>query len=116
MLYLVFKTALSAVIIVAVGELARRSPLSAGLLASLPLVSVLAIIWLYVDTGSTTQVTDLCRSIFLLILPSLIFFVALPLSLKIGTGFPAAVAIAIAVTTATYTAYVALLDRFGITF
>ncbi len=51
-----------------------------------------------------------------MILPSLIFFVALPLSLKIGTGFPAAVAIAIAVTTATYTAYVALLDRFGITF
>ena len=76
MLYLAVKTMISAVLIVAIGELAKRSPLAAGLIASIPLLSLLAIVWLYVDTRSVEQVSALSWSILLMILPSLLFLIA----------------------------------------
>ena len=108
MLYFAFKTIISAVIIVSVAEIAKRSPLLAGLVASLPLVSVLAIVWLYVDTKSPEQVIELSRGILLMILPSLIFFIALP--------FTFALIASMLITAATYWLYTALLGRLGVTF
>ena len=114
MFYLALKTVISAVVIVAVAEIAKRSPLFAGLIASLPLVSVLAIIWLYADTRSAEPVIDLSRSILLMILPSLVFFLALPVALKIGVPFAPALIVAIAVTAGTYWGYTQILGRWGI--
>jgi hypothetical protein len=94
MLYYFIKLLFSAVIIVVVSELAKRQPAWAGALASLPLVSLLAIVWLYVDTRSTAQVAELSLSIFWLVLPSLLFFVALPLLLRQGLGFTSALTLA----------------------
>ncbi|MDX1580797.1 MAG: DUF3147 family protein, partial [Alphaproteobacteria bacterium] len=53
MLYLALKTLISAVIIVIVSEVAKRSPAFGALIASLPLVSVLGMIWLWRDTTDT---------------------------------------------------------------
>lgn len=114
MLYLVIKTAITAALVVAIGEVAKRSPLFAGLLASLPLVSVLAILWLYADTRSAGDVARLCWSILLMIPPSLVFFVALPLALRFDLGFAVSLALAIAVTAASYWSYMTILGRFGI--
>lgn len=116
MLYLAVKTAVSAVLIVAVGEIAKRSPLVAGLLASLPLLSLLALLWLYVDTRSVEQVSALSWSILLMILPSLPFLIVLPLLLKAGAPFAAAMLAAVAVTAGGYWGYAKLLGRFGIGF
>lgn len=116
MMYLALKTAVSAVLIVAVGEIAKRSPLFAGLLASIPLLSLLAIVWLYLDTRSAAQVSALSWSILLMILPSLLFLVALPLLLRAGVPFPLALALAVAVTAAGYWGYARLLARFGVAF
>lgn len=106
MLYYVVKLLLSALVIVAVSELAKRQPAWGGLLASLPLVSLLAIVWLYVDTHSVQQVSELSLSIFWLVLPSLLFFVALPLLLRQGLAFTPALLLA---TVATLTAYALML-------
>src|SRR5215471_1396625 len=102
MLYYIVKLSLSAVIIVAVSELAKRQPAWGGLLASLPLVSLLAIIWLYVDTRDVRQVSELSLSIFWLVLPSLLFFLALPLLLRQGLGFTLSLCAAVVVTLAAY--------------
>jgi len=115
-LYLAVKTLISAVLIVAVGEIAKRSPLVAGLLASIPLLSLLALVWLYVDTRSAEQVSALSWSILLMILPSLLFLVVLPLLLKAGAPFAVAMTGAVAVTAAGYWGYAKLLGRFGIEF
>ncbi len=88
MTYLIFKTIISAVIIVAVSEVSKKSPLLGAILASLPLVSYLGIIWLYIDTESKTQVAQLSRSFFWMVIPSLSFFVVLPLLLKIEVNIP----------------------------
>ncbi|TYB30785.1 MAG: DUF3147 family protein [Candidatus Mcinerneyibacterium aminivorans] len=87
MLYYIIKIFLSAIIVVVVSEIAKRSSLLGGLIASLPLTSILALIWLYFDTRSIQKVINLSQSIFWLVLPSLILFVILPILLKKGINF-----------------------------
>ena len=81
-MYIVIKTILTVIIIVTISEIARRSSFVAGILASIPLTSALALTWLYLDTKDIRSVIDLSNSILLLIPPSLIFFIVLPLALK----------------------------------
>ena len=87
MLYYVLKVLLSAIIIVVVSEVAKRSSLFGALIASLPLTSILAIIWLYVDTSDTSKIGALATDILWLVIPSLLFFIALPLLLRNGVQF-----------------------------
>lgn len=87
MVYLIFKTLLSAVVLVAVSEIAKRSSVWAALVASLPLTSILAMVWLYLDTKETATIAQLSRDIFWLVLPSLVFFVVLPWLLERGWQF-----------------------------
>ena len=62
---------MTAVLVVAISEVAKRSSLLGAVLASIPLTSVLAMIWLYADTGDAEKVADLATGIFWLVLPSL---------------------------------------------
>ena len=71
MTYLIVKALISGLLIAAISELAKRSPGIGALVASLPLVSILAMIWLWRDTGDTARIADLAYSTFWLVLPSL---------------------------------------------
>jgi hypothetical protein len=101
-LYLVIKAAISGVIVALVSEIARRYPGWGGLVASLPLTSLLAMIWLWRDTDDSLRVAELSSSTFWFILPSLPLFVVLPMLLKSGMAFWAAMAIVVAGTLALY--------------
>lgn len=87
MFYLVIKVVISALLIVAIGEVSKRYTAVGAILASVPLVSVLAMIWLYVDTKNTEAVAQLSRDIFWLVIPSLVLFVALPIFLTRKVNF-----------------------------
>ena len=87
MLYLLIKTALSGAIVAAVSEIARRYPTWGGLVASLPLTSLLAMIWLWRDSRDPERVAELAGGIFWFILPSLPMFLVLPWMLRSGVGF-----------------------------
>lgn len=108
------KIALSAVILVAVAEIAKRSSFWGAALASLPLTSLLAFIWLYIDTGSVHKVTDLSLGIFWLVLPSLVLFVMLPLLLRTGLDFWLSLMISCLATAAAYFGMIKLLAVVGI--
>jgi hypothetical protein len=110
----VVKIVLTTVLIVAISEISKRSSFVASLLASLPLVSVLAMVWLYLDTKDVTKVSDLSTGIFWLVIPSLALFLVLPLLLKQGLDFYLSMGISIGVTILCYWSMVALLGRFGI--
>ena len=114
MLYTAFKFAITAVLIVAISEIAKRSSLLGAILASIPLVSVLAMIWLYVDTSDAEKVASLAVSVFWLVLPSLVLFIALPLLLRAGADFSFSMAISITLTVAAYFLMISLLGKFGI--
>jgi hypothetical protein len=110
----VVKFLLTSLIVVAIAEAGKRSSLLGALLASLPLTSLLALIWLYADTRDAEKVADLATGIFWLVLPSLILFVALPLLLRRGLPFAPSLAVASALTIVGYFAMLAGLKRFGI--
>jgi hypothetical protein len=101
-LYLVIKAAISGVIVALVSEIARRHPGWGGLVASLPLTSLLAMVWLWRDSGDSLKVAELASSTFWFILPSLPLFVVLPMLLRSGLAFWAAMAIVVAGTLALY--------------
>jgi hypothetical protein len=101
-LYLLIKAALSGVIVAAASEIARRYPGWGGLVASLPLTSLLAMIWLWRDSGDSGQVADLSVSIIWFILPSLPLFIVLPMLLRSGVGFWTSMALCVAGTLALY--------------
>ena len=114
MLYLVIKAAISGAIVAAVSEIARRYPGWGGLVASLPLTSLLAMIWLWRDSGDTMKVAELSQGTLWFILPSLPLFIALPLLLKSGLGFWASMAIVIVGTLALYAAWFWAAPKIGI--
>jgi hypothetical protein len=108
------KIALSALILVVVAEVAKRSTFWAAALASLPLISLLAFVWLYLDTGDVQKVAALAGGIFWLVLPSLLLFVLLPILLRNGWGFWLSLAVSIAATALAYLGMIKLLAVFGI--
>ncbi|MFL6764727.1 MAG: DUF3147 family protein [Sphingomicrobium sp.] len=114
MLYLIVKAALSGVIVAAVSEIARRYPGWGGLVASLPLTSLLAMLWLYRDTNDAGRVAELSVSTIWFFVPSIPLFIALPLLIRSGLGFWASMALAIAGTLALYAAWFWAAPRLGI--
>ena len=86
----------------------------AAVLVSLPLTSVLALTWLWLDTHSIDEVADLSWAILWIVLPSVVLFIALPILLRNGVPFVPAMLAACALTAVGYVGYVRLLERFGI--
>jgi TRAP-type mannitol/chloroaromatic compound transport system permease large subunit len=111
--YLLLKAVLSGAIIAAASEVARRSSVLGAVLISLPLSSILAMIWLYRDTNQRDEVAALSWSILWVIPPSLVFFVVLPLTLR-SAGFWPSLLLASLVTALTYAAWVLIARRFGL--
>lgn len=114
MTYLIIKAALSGIIVMIVSEVARRSPGLGGLIASLPLVSVLGIIWLWRDTSDAERIAVHAESTFWFVLPSLPMFLAFPAMLRNGVGFWIALALSCALTIGLYALTLWLLPRVGI--
>jgi len=102
MMQYAIKVMITALVVVAVSETAKRSSLIAALIASLPLTSLLAFVWLYADTHDTARIASLSLDILWLVVPSLVLFVVLPLLLRLGWGFWVSLGTACACTALAY--------------
>lgn len=114
MLYTAIKIAITAIIAVAVSEISKRSSAFGAVIASLPLTSLLAFVWLYGETGDTDKIARLSQSIFWYVLPSLILFIVLPLLLRAGLGFWPALLASSTLTFLAYLAMTSVLARLGV--
>ena len=114
MLYAVIKALLSGVIIAAASEAAKRSPAIGAVILSLPLMSILAFIWLWRDTSDTEGIAALSQSTFWFVLPTLPMFLVLPAMLRGGMGFWTSLGLSCLVTLALYAAMAWTLGKFGI--
>ena len=108
MAYYIVKIAVTTALIVLISEISKRSTLAGAVLASVPLVSVLAMIWLYSETRDTAQVAALARSVLWLVLPSLALFILLPVLLERGLNFYASLAASIGGTIVAYFVTIAM--------
>lgn len=113
--YLLAKSALSGLIVMLVSEIARRSPGLGGLVASLPLVSLLGILWLWHETHDIGRIAAHAQATFWFVLPSLPMFLVLPALLRHGMSLWLSLALCCILTMALYTLTLWLLPKLGIT-
>src|SRR6188768_2167389 len=104
MFYLLIKAALSGVIIAVASEVARRWPGWGALIVSLPLLSVLAMIWLWRDTHDPVRLAAHAEATLWFVLPSLPMFLLIPALLRHGVPFWSSLALGCALTVALYLA------------
>lgn len=114
MLQYAFKVIVSALIIVAVSELGKRSSFWGALLTSLPLTSLMAFIWIWRDTGNAEAIASLSHGIFWMVIAALPLFLILPTLLRSGVGFWSSLGLSCLVTVGVYFALTWVLGRFGV--
>lgn len=106
---LAIKALISGVLIAAASEIARRSPGWGGLIASLPLVSFLTMLWLWHDGAGAGRIADLALSSTAYVVASLPAFLILAAVLRVGGSVPVAL---LAFVLAAFAGYRAMM-RFG---
>ncbi len=110
----IVKIVLSALLIVLIAEVSKRSTMMGAVLASIPIISVMAITWLYIDTHNLTTISRLSWDVFWLVIPSLILFVTLPIFIKLKVPFYGAMGLAILATASGYGVMIVILSRLGV--
>lgn len=113
-IYYTVKVFITTILIVVISEISKRSSFVGALLASIPLISVLAMFWLYFDTKDVAKVSALASGVFWLVIPSLVLFISLPLLIKQGLQFYFSMFLAIALTIVAYWLMLLVLSYFGI--
>ena len=105
---------LSGLIVATVAFVARKSPGLGGMIASIPLVSTLGMIWLWRDTGDTKLVADYVYSAFWYFLPSMPMFLLIPWLLRSGANFWLALGAGVTLTFVLYLITIGIAARFGV--
>jgi hypothetical protein len=100
--------------IVLISEVSKKFPTLGGLIASLPLLSVLGMIWLWVDTHDAERLASHALGTFWYVLPSLPMFLLVPWLLRKGLNFGLGLTLSCLLTVVLYSAMVLLLRRFGV--
>jgi len=113
-LYALVKALLSGAIVATVSETAKRHPAAGALIASLPIVSILGMIWLWRDTHDVERMASHAGATFWYVLPSLPMFVLIPALLRHGTGFWVALGLGCFLTVLLYVGTSVALARFGV--
>lgn len=114
MLYLVLKALISGCIVVAVSEIAKRHPGFGALTASLPLISILGMMWLWLEKPDVTNMADHAQATFWYVLPSLPMFLLIPMLLRRGVSFWPSLLLGCAITAALYIAMTWIAPRLGL--
>ena len=113
MIWLVTKFAITAALIVLVSEVAKRSDKAGALIAALPLVTLLALVWLHVEGQPQQKVANHAWYTFWYVLPTLPMFLAFPFLLPRIGFWPSLLASAV-INLVSFGAFAVVLRRFGI--
>jgi hypothetical protein len=110
----VTRALLSGIIIALIAVIGRKAPTVAALVASLPLISILGMIWLWRDTSDAKLLADHAEATFWYVLPSLPMFLLIPAMLRAGTSFWLALGAGVALTIVLYLLTIGIAARFGV--
>ncbi len=111
--WVITKYLLTAAVVVAVSEAAKRSDRLGGLIAALPLVTVLALIWLHFESQPEEKIANHARYTFWYVVPTLPMFLAFPALLP-RLGFWPTLLASAAITVASFAAFAVVMRRFGV--
>jgi F0F1-type ATP synthase assembly protein I len=111
--WLIAKYLATAAVVVLVSEVTKRSGRLGGLAAALPLVTVLALIWMHIEKQPLEKIADFSRYTFWYVVPTLPMFLILP-RLLARVGFWPALAVGVMITLICVAGFAAIVRRFGI--
>ncbi|MBK8441730.1 MAG: DUF3147 family protein [Rhodobacter sp.] len=114
MTWFVLKAALSGLIIATIAEIGRRNAAAAALVASLPLVSIIGMIWIWRETRDVGRIATHAQATFWYVLPSLPMFLVMPMLIRSGIGFWVSLFAGSALTVVLYLGMIWLAPRLGI--
>jgi hypothetical protein len=114
MTLLITKYAVTALVIVLVSEVAKRSDRAGALIASLPLVTVMVMIWLHVEQQSGAKIANHAYYTFWYVLPTMPMFLLMPWMMNRGVGFWPSLLAGCALTIGCFAVAALVLKRFGI--
>jgi uncharacterized membrane protein (GlpM family) len=115
MILFIVKTIISALLIVLISEISKKYSFIGAALASVPLVSFLSFIWIYLETKNIEKISSMSKSIFWLVIPSLIFFIAFPFLLDKKVGFSLSMVISATLMIVCYFILLCILKLFNVT-
>ena len=115
-MYFIIKTLVTALIIVLVSEIAKKYTWTAAVIVSIPLTSLLAFIWLYYDTRDVQKVIDLSLGTIVMTIPSILFFILLPIMLKLKQNFTFSIVVAVLSTSLAYFFFIVLIKKINFNF
>ncbi len=110
----VTRAALSGLLIALIALIAKRSPAAGALVASLPLISILGMIWLWRDTHDARLMASHVEATFWYVIPSLPMFLLIPVLLRNGASFWVALITGIVLTVLLYLLTIGLAAKFGV--
>lgn len=100
----VVKIIVNALLITGITELTRRSILAAALIGALPIVTILAMIWMHAEGQEHEKIAEYSTATFWLVLPTLPMFLIYPWLSSKGMGFWPALLLSTAVMVVLYSA------------
>ncbi len=109
-----YKILLVSVVVIAVAEVSKKTAFWGAAIASLPILSISAFTVLYIDTADPERVAMLSQNVFWLILPSLTFFLLLPIVLRLGVNYWISLPCVLAVTLVAYLVAISIYKKVGI--
>lgn len=114
MIWYLVKLLVTALIIVLVSEVSKKLPLIGSLIASIPLISVLGMIWMYGEKVNVSKIASHAEGTFWYVIPSLPMFLVLPWMLRKGINFPISLTVGVALTGVLYFIMAKVLTKFGL--
>ena len=109
------KIGLTALIIFAVVQVSERNTLLAAVLASIPIVSVLAMMWMNHEGQSAEEISGFAKDIVWLLIPSLLMFIVMPLLIERGWEFYPALGAGLTTTILGYFLMIQIMEKYGLT-
>lgn len=113
MIFPAIKIFTTALIIFAITEISKRSVLLGAILVALPTISLISMFWIFSETKDVQKISDLSVSIFWMVIPTLPFFLILPVLLKNNVNFYLSMLIGCGIMVGLFYGMVTLLKRFG---
>ncbi|TGM87254.1 DUF3147 family protein [Leptospira bouyouniensis] len=113
MYFIIFKYLITAALVVLISEVAKRNDRLGSLIASLPLITILTLIWLKVENASDQKISNHAYYTFWFLIPTLPMFLVFP-KLNQLIGFYMALFVSIILTFVLFYLFQLVLGRFGI--
>ena len=114
MLAFLAKAVLAGLMVAAIAEVGRRLPAAGALIASLPLVSILGMVFLWRARPDAANMAAHAEATFWYVLPSLPMFLLIPALLRGGVPFWLSLLAGCMLTVALYGAMMAVGPRLGL--